>query len=173
MARKQTVRDIIRFTDSDVGKQVTFSPHKNSVIYELFLEGKSGVVKKVTNRLFDQQIIVDFAYLLKMSPQASVATSIFKTADRDLVIKSINNHKVTFCRPKSEWNSEKNAVVHGVSCREIGGKEFDFVEEKNFTGGIYFGLNVPTTQLKYVYSYHHYPPIGPEFSVSADDLIFK
>src|SRR3954468_4004052 len=111
MARKQTVRDIIRFTDSDIGKRVVFSHHENSVIYEQFLEGKSGIIKKVTNRSFDQQIAVDFDYILQFSPHPFIRSSICKTSERDLVVKSIEHGKITFCQGQPYWNSEKNPAV--------------------------------------------------------------
>ncbi len=150
-----------------------FSSHENSIIYEQLLEGKSGIVKKVTNRLFDQQITVDFDYILQFSPTPIVRSSIFKTADRDSVIQSVKGRKITFCLEKSKWNTEQNVSVCGAFLSEIGGQTFDLVDEIKAPGSVYYGLTTPTTEVKFIKGYYEVSPIGPEYKVSADNLIFK
>ena len=166
-------RNIIRFIDSDIAKQVIFSPHEDSLLYERWLDGKVGTIKKIKNSLFDQQITVDFNYLLQFSPTPNIRSSVFKTSDRDSVIKSIVGRKITFCHEKSKWNTERNVPVNGMFLSEIGGREYDFVEENVVGGSIYFGLNTPTTEVKFVNSYYQSSPIGPEFTISGNNLIFK
>lgn len=77
-------RDIVRFEQSDVGKQVKFSPHENETIYEDCLVGKVGVIKSVRDRAFDQELVIDFNYVLDPGNKFSIGP-MWKVSGHNLV----------------------------------------------------------------------------------------
>ena len=159
-------RTIVRFTDKDIGKHVKFSPHPDSLVYEQWLVGKSGIIQKVRNCSFDQQITVDFNYVLQFPRHPHKGVSIFPARLREAVIKSIEGGQITF----HKHSYEKTPSVCGLGLDFTGGKSFVFLKEENYKTSFYY--NEPTTAVQFISSYSEISPIGPSYEISADNLVW-
>lgn len=88
-------------TSEDIGKRVKFSPHPDSLVYELCLEGKSGIIKNVRNCIFDQEVTVDFNFVLEFSEKPKLKKI------------RLSPHTVCWMNYRTKWVDDASAEKYG------------------------------------------------------------
>jgi hypothetical protein len=166
------MRQIVQFSElygRDIGKEVVFLPHETSRVYEQWLVGKKGKIVKVKNCLFDQQITVNFDYVLRF--------------DEGKLNKILLSPGVVG-RPdyREDWADEVAAEKYGKRTLILSDNDVLTVEQIRIYNNHYQRYNPRLKEnLKYrVYrngidcfvEYDGSTSIGPTWRVSGNNLIF-